>query len=334
MDTFIAKRFDQEIGFSCDHRRNQIELVLNLLQQYRRPAETNSCLDLAVCGPCGDSLRSKFSKAIRLQKPLQLLLPAFPCKSPNPMKVIGKTPDRGEQEALRTLNRLCAEIESVYHYGVELILGCDGRVFSDLIGVADDDVTEYQSQIGNMIEAFNLHHIKLLTLDSVFPLDSYDQRREKLVIRLGDDLTALKERILLASTGSGSVSDAEALMHYRGVIKFLEDDLYHLNQDASKRLRHRLAKDKAIHVLHRSLAWGSLLQSIHPDAVRLSIHPQKCGSGKLGVKLIGPESWITPWHGVLVDGPSGLVLMKRYQAESLGATLIADPKSWNSYYKI
>ena len=75
-------------------------------------------------------------------------------------------------------------------------------------------------------------------------------------------------------------------------------------------------------MIQRSKAWSELIAIRFPDAVRLSIHPQSCGATKLGIRLIEPDNWQTPWHGVAVDVGGRFLLFKRAQAETLGALLI------------
>jgi len=68
--------------------------------------------------------------------------------------------------------------------------------------------------------------------------------------------------------------------------------------------------------------------------VRLSIHPQTCGAKKLGIRLVGNESWMTPWHGVAVESKKGYVLLKRSEAEALGAKLIYAADGRDSHYQL
>jgi pyoverdine/dityrosine biosynthesis protein Dit1 len=73
----------------------------------------------------------------------------------------------------------------------------------------------------------------------------------------------------------------------------------------------------------RSRAWGSLVGDVFPNAVRLSIHPQPCGSTKLGMNLLASQedNWITPWHSTAVEVNGQFKLMKRETARSLGAQI-------------
>lgn len=63
--------------------------------------------------------------------PIQMALPAFPCKSSNLQKVEGRTPDRGEELALRRLYQVLGQIEAMYSPGASIYIVSDGHVFSD-----------------------------------------------------------------------------------------------------------------------------------------------------------------------------------------------------------
>ena len=71
---------------------------------------------------------------IKQNQPIEFLLPAFPCKSPNLDKVTGKLPDAGELYALQHLNNICRQVSFLYQPGCHIRIWFDGRVFGDLIG--------------------------------------------------------------------------------------------------------------------------------------------------------------------------------------------------------
>jgi pyoverdine/dityrosine biosynthesis protein Dit1 len=57
--------------------------------------------------------------------------------------------------------------------------------------------------------------------------------------------------------------------------------------------------------------------------VRLSIHPQPCHAEKIGIYLVDTrDNWLTPWHGVAVETQGRFALMKRHEAEALGARVV------------
>jgi len=64
-------------------------------------------------------------------RPVQMILPAFPFKSPNRgKKVLGTLPDLGEEFALAHLQGLCANIQAVYNPGAEVFIASDGLVYN------------------------------------------------------------------------------------------------------------------------------------------------------------------------------------------------------------
>ncbi|GAB3638678.1 hypothetical protein GCM10027422_42680 [Hymenobacter arcticus] len=83
------------------------------------------------------------------------------------------------------------------------------------------------------------------------------------------------------------------------------------------------SKEVAYEVIQRSNAWTRLLAQEFPHALRLSIHPQHPHSDKIGLRITRAiDDWLTPWHGVVLLRANDYVLMKRHQAEELGAQLI------------
>ncbi|MFD0527248.1 L-tyrosine/L-tryptophan isonitrile synthase family protein [Kitasatospora arboriphila] len=81
---------------------------------------------------------------------------------------------------------------------------------------------------------------------------------------------------------------------------------------------------RAYEVVRRSRAWGALIEEHHPRAVRLSIHPQRAGAEKFGLRLLdAADPWTTPWHSCVVHHPDGRrELMHRAEAERLGRTVL------------
>ena len=60
-----------------------------------------------------------------------------------------------------------------------------------------------------------------------------------------------------------------------------------------------------------------------PTALRLSIHPQPAHAEKIGIHLVETlDNWLTPWHATAVKSGGRYVLMKRYHAERMNASLV------------
>ncbi len=79
--------------------------------------------------------RSKFEPIVRrcveAHDPVRMVLPAFPFKSGNRVdKVLGTTPDLGEELAMTRLQALCDDIRAVHSTGAEVVISSDGLVYN------------------------------------------------------------------------------------------------------------------------------------------------------------------------------------------------------------
>jgi hypothetical protein len=62
---------------------------------------------------------------------IDMILPAFPCKSSSLNKVAGVRPDKGEELGMRGLYLFVKDIEQIYPPGACCFIASDGHVFSD-----------------------------------------------------------------------------------------------------------------------------------------------------------------------------------------------------------
>lgn len=78
--------------------------------------------------------REYFSRRVRdfvnRNERCQMVLPAFPCKSPNDDKVGGTRPDMAERIALETLRAFTARVEKIYSPGATIWIIHDGHLLS------------------------------------------------------------------------------------------------------------------------------------------------------------------------------------------------------------
>ncbi|RLV10575.1 pyoverdine biosynthesis protein PvcA [Streptomyces griseocarneus] len=244
-------------------------------------------------------------------RPLEFVLPAFPVKSPNPAKVLGHLPDTAEELALRFLDELCERIGKLYAPGAVITICSDGRVFNDLLGVSDEHVTGYARALDNMIAEAGASRLRTFALDDVHRDAGHEEMRAKLTDGYAPSLDELRTEV----RGGGA-----PLAMYRGITRFMLEDLSGPHYAGTRSALQRRCRDLAYRVIQRSRAWGNLLDGIFPDAVRLSIHPQPCGTEKIGILLAEtPDAWLTPWHSVAVEVGGRFTLMKRAEAEAAGA---------------
>lgn len=321
MDLFKQSEFPPD---KIDLSNKLAQEVLKNILQFRRSPSSHSTCDL-TCPSCQSPHLSKVISAIKASRPITFVLPAFPGKSPNLSKVLGPLPDMAEKLALRFLEQLCEGIREIYAPGARIILCSDGRVFSDVVGMRETDITDYQHELDKIIDEFGLKNISTFNLDELSEGKDFIQMRSELMENYGVPLELLKKKVQ---------REEEANRMYCGITRFLVEDSTFPGQTKSRTAIQKECKGKAYEVIRRSNAWSELIAQYFPDAVRLSIHPQACGSKKIGIRLIGTESWMTPWHGVVVKKDEDFILLKRKEAEALGAQLIFSASGRPSHFEV
>lgn len=298
---------------AADSRELATEILGLVMQHRRMPKETRACAHHR-CGTCVAQHLDRLLAAIERNEPVGFVLPAFPGKSPNPAKVLGPRPDMAERQSLAFLHGLCRRIEGLYAPGARMVLCSDGRVFNDLVGISENDVTVYQQDLQRILRELKAHSISSFNLDEAFKGQSFQEMRGKLLQVHAESMEAVEASVR---------AQPDARRMYCGITRFLLEDAMRPELTVSKTALQRDCRRRAYEVIQRSRAWDSLLSQHFPDAVRLSIHPQACGSRKLGVHLMETEDeWLTAWHSVAVEIAGRFKLMKRAQAEKLGAQLI------------
>ncbi|MEU5423648.1 isocyanide synthase family protein [Streptomyces sp. NPDC020667] len=281
------------------------ECVLGLLLPYHRTAQ-------ATASEPSDHPEqlAQIRQFTEAGETIVLTLPGFPCKSPNPAKVLGHLPDEGERLSLRFLDRLCARVGEIYEPGARIVICSDGHIFGDLIRVPDDHIDAYGDELRAMIDREGLRHVDTFDMRDVHGDLDHDTKRELVTAAYAPSLDTLRAQV--------RAGDEETLRLYRGITRFLFEDTADFTGTNSALQRE--CKRRAYGVIARSRAWGDLIADCHPRSVRLSIHPQRAGSEKFGIRLLdSADAWATPWHSVLLRGPgAGTRLVRRAEAERVG----------------
>lgn len=251
---------------------------------------------------------------VAADQPIVFTLPGFPCKSPNPAKVLGHLPDQGERLALRFLDGLCAKIAALHPPGARMVICSDGHVFSDLIQVPDRDIDAYADALRSLIHDEGLTRLEVFDLRDVYGQElSHDAKRSLVHERYAPPLDLLR---------SQTRGDEPTRRLYQGITKFLFEDS--ASFAGTRSARQRSCRRRAYGVMQRSRAWGELIAAHHPGAFRLSIHPQPRGSAKFGIRLLdAPDVWMTPWHSCVLEHADGRrELLHRADAERLGRPVL------------
>lgn len=269
--------------------------------------------------PCEQCLALHLPKVkyfLRASQPIHFLLPAFPAKSPSRRKTLGPLPDRAEEWALAYLEQVGAELHALHPPGIRITICSDGHVFSDLVGVTDEEVSRYGQEIEALLRRLGSSTLDTFSLGALYEdLDGPAMRRH-LTAQYAQPREQIEER-------AHRFDHARAQLN--GIERFLMEEQADLEPRRSRTQLRHTCHGLACQVVQRSDAWSRLLADCFPTALRLSIHPQHPHAEKIGI-LLGPadDAWLTPWHGVAVKHPGGWKLMKRHEAEALGARLVEE----------
>lgn len=102
-----------------------VSLIMDILESLSRQQQGNSVfVGREVFSP-------RVRRHVAAQRKIPMVLPAFPAKSINCVdKVLGPSPDFGEELALDRLNDLCCRIQKVYTPGALLLIATDGACYN------------------------------------------------------------------------------------------------------------------------------------------------------------------------------------------------------------
>lgn len=159
-----------QLAIAYQRPASRSETALAILREVllcRRGADHAGCSPEAPCSACTATHLPKILEKIELGLPVTFVLPAFPGKSPNHGKVLGTLPDMGERCALQFLQQLCERIGRIYEPGAHVILASDGRVFSDVVGMHDENVSAYRDELREMIAEMGLDRISTFNLEDL-----------------------------------------------------------------------------------------------------------------------------------------------------------------------
>jgi pyoverdine/dityrosine biosynthesis protein Dit1 len=144
-----------------------------------------------------------------------------------------------EEIALSFLERVCDEIKHLYSPGARISICSDGRVFSDLVGVCDEDVSNYGTELRLMMERIGARSLDLFSMEDLFDIQDHTAR-DQLVIHYAEALTAIQERI-------HSYEHHRAL--FNGIQRFLFEDRLAIETEKSRNQVRKECKDLAYRVI-------------------------------------------------------------------------------------
>ncbi|WP_018691019.1 L-tyrosine/L-tryptophan isonitrile synthase family protein [Algicola sagamiensis] len=242
------------------------------------------------------------------QQPIELLLPAFPCKSINLDKVLGKLPDMGEFLAFKRFVQCIRDIEAVYSPGAKLTIFSDYHTFSDYIQVDLNNHYAYSEKLHTIVEHF--HASDVINIQNFHHFQEFSDYAEY------DYMQALKSLYgdpeFEENFSKLTQTNEDIWQTYLGLRGFMGNDQAHLLKDKtrSEQKSHLSYIAKGMMVQGRAL--DNFLNHHFPTHIRLSIHNHPMVGQKYAVYLFDTPDFITPWHcTVLFDATASSF---RYEA--------------------
>ncbi|KAH8708504.1 Pyoverdine/dityrosine biosynthesis protein-domain-containing protein [Phaeosphaeriaceae sp. PMI808] len=270
-----------------------------------------------------DIFRSRVLNYIIRNERIEMSLPAFPCKSPNPHKVGGVDPDMAERIALQTLRRFAQRVKTIYPPGVTIWIVSDGHVFSDCIGIDDESVNTYDQKLRDTYHSMfpseeDRQAIQFTGLTEMF-FSNLDTKRtfdhswsdhlpieHPISSKLSED-AELARRIMMAGFQDSrdqfrkliTEQDLPTLNLYRGQARFMQEDIYDPSFLAmSNKQKKKASFIVASEMIARNQAYSNLLEFLLPTHVRLSIHAHSNRGPKFGIRLF-PKDRVYPIDSVI-----------------------------------
>ncbi len=281
-------------------------------------------------------------------EPLQFVLPSFPFKHNNPVKVGRRSADMAEVLCLSNLYEACLALGHVYEPGARFVIVCDGLVYREMFGITRHEALTYRERVREMVgqlgydDAIEIADMEDLVASRRADFDVVEERLRPVFAQWwrGHPEDLRRASLIQASSAnlntSGSVSHDLLQMTVRDVL--LETD----DADAVSTLERikRGTVDRAeqgafefalfLYVLKEL----DLVGSCYPRAVRATVHPKP---GQWGLHLVNRESRVFPWQGVAYRNTHGKWRIKyEFEAARRRATpvhLRGDDEMYPFYYE-
>jgi len=253
--------------------------------------------------------------------PLEFVLPSFPFKHRNPVKVGRRSPDMAELLCLCQLREICLALGRVHEPGARFLIICDGLVYREMFGVTRHEALAYRERVKEMIVQLGFGD----TLGVADMEDLVESRRELFDFveeRLRPVFTEWwsanpedLRRASLISASAANVNTSESVTH--DLVQMATKDAV-LGPDGQNTLDNfETIREQTVDRAERGafefalflyvLREIDLVGSCYPGAVRATVHPKP---GQWGLHLVNPESRVFPWQGVAYLNERGRWRMK------------------------
>lgn len=293
----LTKQASQEINMNptSNSITNQIA---NLIESYLFKTDSDKFAQLGKT-----NLEQKLLHFIENNQAIDLILPGFPCKSPNDIdKSFSVLPDYGEVIAIERLDKLCHDINVIYPAGSNLTILSDGTTFADVVQVKDETKHNYNQALREITVTENIQWADLTAIIPALKPNQDDNSIRKALLKTINNGPRPFERFI-----EKVKNDPKQANVHDNMCSYLYHDinLERFNQQCRDGYLASIA-EKAYHMMYRGKALNKGIDRYFPHHIRLSVH-QYDNSGPKYTFALNEHSTkaIAPWHSVpvrLTDG--------------------------------
>lgn len=247
--------------------------------------------------------------------PLEFVLPSFPFKHNNPVKVGRRSPDMAEVLCLCRLHEICHAMSRVYEPGARFTIIADGLVYRDMFAITDHEARSYRDRAQAMVGELGFADTIEVT-DMEYLIDSrrevFDFVSERLRPVFGEWWRGHPEdlrRASLIQASTANLNTAESVtqdlvqMATKDVLLGTDDDALASLETIKAQTVERAEQGAFEFALFLYvLSEIDLVPSCYPGAVRATVHPKP---GQWGLHLVNRESRVFPWQGVAYRNENG-----------------------------
>ena len=261
-------------------------------------------------------LREWVLDRVSQDRPLKMVLPAFPGKTPNLDKVMGTMPDYAEYASIVSLAEACQRLSEMYLPGAQVTLFSDYHTFQDYVGIKLDNHYNYRCELEAMVR--NVGAQRYITIRSLKDFPEFEGLPEAAYMhRLREVFGNRDFEAELASSerfGKKMESDNKFKHDLAGLRGFMLKDQGPVLQQRG--LTGKAADKEALAMAKGMMIQGKALTKFTekyyplPEYLRLSIHAHPFDGKKFTVLLLpcevpsAPRGRVrstsalicTPWH--------------------------------------
>ncbi|MDQ6839486.1 MAG: isocyanide synthase family protein [Actinomycetota bacterium] len=260
--------------------------------------------------------------------PLEFVLPSFPYKFSNPVKVARKAPDMAEILCLSQLYEICHCLSSVYDGGARFVIISDGHLYHKMFGISEYEAVEFRDQVKEMISLLGF-------ADSIDIVDMHDlirshQERYDLIWHELEPVFGKwweqnpdNERVCsLIKSSAPNINTAGEVTH--DLVQMATKDILHdTDEDETlanfQKIRDRVRERSEDGALEFALTLYTLkelalVERCYPQAIRATVHPKP---EQWGIHLVNRQTRVFPWQGVAVHKASNDRWTVKYESEAI-----------------